>query len=80
MSTYASNYFCMTGTFLSEGVGGVCGTMADTGGAGGTNVDKGGGFIPSIFSSFVASECLRCGRLFCKYMMIKHYAKVSLPT
>lgn len=48
-------------------VGGVIGgAKADTeaGAGGGTSTVRGGGLIPSIFNSFNASECLRCGRLF----------------
>jgi hypothetical protein len=28
--------------------------------------DMGGGRMPSIFSSFVAKECLKWGKLFCR--------------
>lgn len=40
-----------------------CGIKADIGVGEGIDV-KGGGLIPSIFNSLVASECRKCGKLF----------------
>lgn len=59
---------------ISGGVGGGCGTKADTGAG---SVDRGGGLIPSIFSSLMASECLRCGRLFCNFLHTQKFPQFS---